>query len=224
MDGKRRTHQLKKKLLVEADVLEFLAEQGLSAEAMELEKAVGDLTLIAFFYLLRIEEYTIKGTHNKMKQTVQFKYGDITFFKNNATEQLHCLSQSAPDSLICTADGATLKLDNQKNGWKGVCVYQEANRDAHNFPVRALGQQYLHLRHNNAKSKTFILGYWHEGKKHNVTAEDISRALKLAAAILHYPTNKGIPIDRNNTHSLRSGGANALALAGYLDTQIQKMG
>ena len=27
-----------------------------------------------------------------------------------------------------------------------------------------------------------------------------------------------------NTHSLRSGGANALALAGYSDTQIQKMG
>ena len=27
-----------------------------------------------------------------------------------------------------------------------------------------------------------------------------------------------------NTHSLRSGGASALALAGYLDTQIQKMG
>ena len=27
-----------------------------------------------------------------------------------------------------------------------------------------------------------------------------------------------------NTHSLRSGGANALALSGYSDTQIQKMG
>ena len=27
-----------------------------------------------------------------------------------------------------------------------------------------------------------------------------------------------------DTHSLRSGGANALALSGYTDTQIQKMG
>jgi hypothetical protein len=68
------------------------------------------------------------------------------------------------------------------------------------------------------------MGYWHGGKKRDVTAENISRALKLAAAILHYPTNKGIPIDKINTHSLRSGNANALALAGYLDTQIQKMG
>lgn len=46
----------------------------------------------------------------------------------------------------------------------------------------------------------------------------------MAAMALKYPTNKGIPIDRINTHSLRSGGANALALNGYSDTQIQKMG
>ena len=41
---------------------------------------------------------------------------------------------------------------------------------------------------------------------------------------LAYPTAKGIPIQWINTHLLRSGGANALALAGYSDTQIQKMG
>jgi hypothetical protein len=58
----------------------------------------------------------------------------------------------------------------------------------------------------------------------DVTAENVSRALKLAAVNLQYPTTKGIPIDRINTHSLCSGGANALALAGYSDTQIQKMG
>ena len=53
---------------------------------------------------------------------------------------------------------------------------------------------------------------------------EISRALKQAATSLQYPTTKGIPIDRINTHSLRSGGANAIALAGYSDTQIQKTG
>jgi hypothetical protein len=42
--------------------------------------------------------------------------------------------------------------------------------------------------------------------------------------VLEYPLVKGIPIERINTHSLRSGGANALALSGYSDTQIQKMG
>ena len=46
----------------------------------------------------------------------------------------------------------------------------------------------------------------------------------MAATILGYPRNKGIPIDRIDTHSLRSGGANALSLAGFQDREIQKMG
>ena len=48
--------------------------------------------------------------------------------------------------------------------------------------------------------------------------------LKAAATVLEYSTAKGIPIDRIDTHSLRSGGVNALSLSGYSDTQIQKMG
>jgi hypothetical protein len=60
--------------------------------------------------------------------------------------------------------------------------------------------------------------------KADVTAENISRAIKFAATELQYPTNKGIPISRINTHSLRIGGANALTLVGYSDKQIQKMG
>ncbi len=47
----------------------------------------------------------------------------------------------------------------------------------------------------------------------------------MAATALDYPTAKGIPINRIDTHSLRSGGTNALSLAGaeYSYTQIQKM-
>ena len=46
----------------------------------------------------------------------------------------------------------------------------------------------------------------------------------MAARALEYPILNGIPIKLINTHSLRSGGANALALSRYSDTQIQKMG
>jgi hypothetical protein len=35
---------------------------------------------------------------------------------------------------------------------------------------------------------------------------------------------QSIPIDRIDTHSLQIGEATALALSGYSDTQIQKMG
>ena len=48
--------------------------------------------------------------------------------------------------------------------------------------------------------------------------------IKWAATELDYHARRGIPVERVDTHSLRGGGANALSLAGYSDTQIQKMG
>jgi len=213
-----------KQLPVEADVPELLAETGRDGSATALDRAIGDLTLIAFYYLLRIGEYTIKGTRNETKQTVQFKFEDVTFFKKKALGQLRCLSRTAPSHLIASADGATTKLDNQKNGWKGVCVYQETNGEDYLCPVKALARRFLHIRRHGGSAKSFLSSYWKNGTRADVKAEDISRALKAAATELLYPTTKGIPIARINTHSLRSGGANALALAGYSDTQIQKMG
>ena len=74
-------------------------------------------------------------------------------------------------------------------------------------------------------AKTFLSAYFNEAGQHfDITNQDISGALKLAATFLVYPTIKGIPIDRIDTHSLRSSGANALLLAGYSNIKIQKMG
>jgi hypothetical protein len=213
-----------KQLPVEADVPKLLAERRLISTATSLNRAIGDLSLIAFYYLLRIGEYTVKGNRNNTKQTIQFKYEDVTFFKKNRAGQLLCLPRNAPAHLIATADGTTLKLDNQKIGWKGVCIYQEANGKEYLCPVRALGRRFLHIRKHGGSAKTFLSSYWSQDTRADVTAEHISRALKHAATELKYPTTIGIPIERINTHSLRSGGSNALALAGYLDTQIQKMG
>jgi hypothetical protein len=129
-----------KQLPVEADVPEYLVKLGQDPEAWELDRAIGDLTMIAFYYLLRIGEYTTKGTRNNSKQTQEFKMGDTTFFRKDKHGNLRCLPRNAPADQIETADGTTMKLDNQKNGWKGVCVYQEANGDPVNCPVWALGR------------------------------------------------------------------------------------
>ena len=224
-DGWRKEDPPTTKMLpVESDVPEWLVGEGLRTGATVLDMAVGDLAMIAFYYLLRVGEYTIKGARNDTKQTVQFKLEDVTFFKKNTAGKLRCLPRDAPDHILMTADGATLKLDNQKNGWKGVCVYHEANGDPLHCPVRALGRRIRHIRAGEGAGKTYLSAYYVEGRRFDVTADDMSRALKGAARALHYPTNKGIPIERINTHSLRSGGANALALSGYTDIQIQKMG
>ena len=50
----------------------------------------------------------------------------------------------------------------------------------------------------------------------------MSAALKFATTALNYPYLKVIPIDRVDTHSLRSEGETTLSLAGYSDRDIQK--
>ncbi len=142
IDGYTKADPPTKKMLpVEADVPKLLVKMGYGQSGSAHAQAVGDLSLIAFDYLLRIGGYTVEGKWNKSKQTIQFKLEDVTFFKKNkqgTLVTLVCLPQNASASLINTANSATLKLDNQKNGWKGVCVHQEANGEEFNCPVRAL--------------------------------------------------------------------------------------
>ena len=124
------------------------------------------------------------------------------------------------DEEILSADGAILKLDNQKNGWKGVCVYQEHNEDENFSPVRALGRRFISIRNQVKNKKTYLSAYWVEGKRKYLNAENINAALKLATTTLNYPSLNGIPIDRVDTNSLRSGGENALSFAGYSDRDM----
>jgi len=76
LDGFRKADPpTTKQLPVEADVPEYLVNLGQDSDARELDRAVGDLVMIAFYYLLWIGEYTTKSTRNNSKQTEEFKLG-----------------------------------------------------------------------------------------------------------------------------------------------------
>ncbi len=214
-----------KKLPIGIDIPEYISVCSLRPAASTHNKAVADLILIAFYFLLRVGKYTVKGAKTSTKQTVQFRLQDTTFFAHDTLGRLHQLPQNAPLHVILEAHSVTLKLDNQKNGWKGVCIHQECNGDMYHCPVRALGRRFVRIRENTSDLSTFLSAYFPTtGNKRDVTDKDISTMLKLAAVALKYPALRGIPIDQIDTHSLRSGGANALALNGYSDREIQKMG
>jgi hypothetical protein len=217
----------KKKLPVEADVPELLIDMAYTNKEDTFAQATADLALIAFYYLLRIGEYTIKSTaelgKSNTKQTVQFKLEDVTFFSKDKKGRIRQLPRNASKREMMKADSATLKLDNQKNGWKAACIHQETNGEQVKCPVRALARRVLHLRENKANGKTILCKVYKEDGERYVCAKDVSASLKVAANLLQYPMTRGIPINSVDTHSLRSGGANALALSGYTDTQI-KMG
>ncbi len=72
LDGYRKVDPPTKKMLpVQADVPELLVQTAYKFGSSERDKATADLTMIAFYYLLCIGEYTVKGTRNNSKQTVQ---------------------------------------------------------------------------------------------------------------------------------------------------------
>jgi hypothetical protein len=187
-------------------------------------QAVGDLALIAFYYILKIGEYTVKGKWNSSKQTVQFKLNDVTFFKKNKWGNLVCLQNNAPYSLLVTTDSATLKLANQKSGGKGYVSLR-----------RLMGKQSTVLFEHwcdgwsihvimEPQGRHFLSGFYVDGKRQELIGKDICKGLKMAATLLQYPTMREIPIACIDMLLLWSKGANALALFGYTDTQFQKMG
>jgi len=82
IDGFAKEDPTTQKMLpAKSDVPELLVEMGYSKSGTAHTRAVGDLALIAFYYLLRISEYTVKGKRNNTKQAVQFKLEDVIFYK-----------------------------------------------------------------------------------------------------------------------------------------------
>jgi hypothetical protein len=75
----------------------------------------------------------------------------------------------------------------------------------------------------NFKPSLPISTYFVDEKKKFVSDNDIRVGLKMAEEVLGHP-ERGIPIERIDTHSLRIGGANSLSLAGWSDRHIQKLG
>lgn len=87
---------------------------------------------------------------------------------------------------ILPADGVMLKLDNQKNGWKGVCVNHEANGVAYFCPVHAQGWRCIHI-HGAGQSNdgaTLLSAYFVKGTSFDFMDRNICDALKWAAKAL----------------------------------------
>ena len=60
----------------------------------------------------------MKIQRNKKNKTVHFKLEYAMFFCRDAKAHFRQLPTNALEDDMFSADGATLKLDKQKNGWK----------------------------------------------------------------------------------------------------------
>lgn len=202
-----------------------LCYQAGKASKNDFKMATGCLTLIAFYYLLRVGEYTKpkfvtrNGERVRATRTVQFTIGNVGFFKDG-----QIVSRKSPLSVLLTCDAATLKLENQKNGRMGGTIHHEALGASNpNCHVKALAYRVHHVLSNGGTDSNLLCDVFHKGTFIPVESHHIIKMVRAATKSLRLD-KQAIDPDLVGAHSLRAGGAMALKLNGYDDTTIQKVG
>jgi hypothetical protein len=186
-------------------------------------RAGGHLVLIAFYYLLRVGEYTKprfvyrNGKKVSASRTKQFCVGNVGFFRKGKITP-----RTSPIETLLACDSATLKITNQKNGRMGDTIHQKAI-DIDACPVKALAHRVHDILSNGDTNDSLLCSYKHNSKWHNITSAEIIKLVRASARQLNLH-KQAIDPDLIGAHSLRSGGAMALRLHGFDDTTIMKMG
>ena len=180
------------------------------------EQAKGDMGIVAFFYLLRVGEYTSSKTRG-LRRTKQFRAQDVSFFQDG-----EILDPRAPLEELETATGATLKLTNQKNGVRGSCVQHHAIRNSKLCPVRALARRIHHIYANGGAEEDMLCTFFDHVGKGVIMDQKMNQLVKVAVADLKLEA-RGFLVSQVGTHSLRAGGAVALALSGQLEEMIKNI-
>jgi hypothetical protein len=177
--------------------------------------AVADLITIAFFYLLRVGEYTSPAT-SREKRTIPLRLCDIRLWRNGIV-----LQHSSGLKNLLTADSATICIANTKNGSKGVVVHHDAIGGPI-CPVAALARRVANI---SLGPLTGTLDTVYNGSRaiSKVTDRDIGIAVRWGA-IYDGLLLRGYTLNRISSHSLRAGGAMALKLCGASDSTIMRVG
>ncbi len=177
-------------------------------------QVVGHLIVMAYFFLLRVGEYT---PSSEPRQTVPLRRKDVKLWKNGRE-----LSPASSLEVLLTADAVTICLENQKNGFKNCTLHHYASGTAGFCPVGSIA----YLVHETAGlGEDTPLGTFldEQGTKRRVSAAEI-RAAILQGAVADGLEARGYDLTRIGSHSLRSGGATNLKIRGYSDALIKKLG
>jgi hypothetical protein len=142
--------------------------------------AVADLATIAFYFLLRVGEYTfVRASKKRRTQTFQLK--DVTFFDTDGV----VIPNTAPLDTLLSAAKATLHISNQKNGVRGSCIHHEAN-DTLSCPIRALARRIHHITSHHGSDNDIIATFFdRNGYRHHILdRQHINEAVKTAVVAL----------------------------------------
>jgi hypothetical protein len=178
-----------------------------------LTRATADLVTTAFFFLLRVGEYTMPR-RNVRTRTEQFRVQDVTFRRNGVV-----LPNTALLADLALAESVTLYLDNQKNGQRGATIHHTACPRWF-CPVKALARRVASIVAQGCGPTTPLSRV---GPGIHVIAKNVN-ALINRATLKTNLVAQGYDLKRVGSHSLRASGAMALKLQGVDDLLIMKIG
>ncbi len=178
--------------------------------------AVADLVIIAFFYLLRVGEYTSPATPRK-KRTIPLRDCDIRLWDSVG----HLISHSAGLETLLQADSVTICIAHTKNGTKGAVVHHIRGRGSI-CPVAALARRVANIQAGPSRGNINLV-YHTGGRVSRVSDRDIGIAVRWGATLDNL-MSKGYTLNRVSAHSLRAGGAMAMKLSGAPDSTIMRVG
>jgi hypothetical protein len=186
--------------------------------------AVGQLVVVAFFFAMRSCEYT---DVEAQRRTTVVRVRDVTFWKENERIEL----EQADD--IRNADAVSITFRKQKNRDDGTTITQHKNLNPDNndlCPVRAMGEIVRRIREygkatNDKWKEATINAFRREvgAGLTGITSKTVLQKLRQAVARIG-GSRLGYDAGRVGTHSIRSGAAMAMFLAGVPVETIQLIG
>lgn len=180
-----------------------------------------DLAIMAFFYLCRPGEYA-KSPSTTPGLSKPFTLQDARF-STNKRSNLSAVSCDLNE--VSVATHGSLTFTDQKNATKDETVGHSATDDPIFCPVRAVGRRVAHLRKHNAPPNTPLYTVYPGNNTPPVaitTGKHITPLLRQGAARVQDVT--GIPPEKLQAYSLRSGGATALLCADTDPFIVQLLG
>jgi hypothetical protein len=183
------------------------------------DQALADLVVLAFFFLLRVGEYTPPGT--RRTRTTQIRRKDMQFWSKRPNGVLDRMSPMSTAADLLTADAVTITIDNQKNGQRDATLHHDAIPQNILCPCKAAARRFLQMRQCAPNDANAILSLYAPHK--HVTASQMSGGIR-RAALRSMIWLQGYDLLRVGPHSLRASGAMQLKLNGVSDSMIQKMG
>jgi hypothetical protein len=172
------------------------------------------LISLAFFFLLRVGEYT---PSREKRRTIPLRKKDVRLLRSGTI-----IPNDSPLAVLVTANAVTICLENQKNGHKNATLHHTSSKDATLNPVRSAAILIHALQ--NLPDTTPIGSFVDDlARVQRVTSDEIRSAIHIGAVHDNLAAH-GYTITRIGSHSIRSGSAMHLKLAGYDNDIIQKLG